>query len=246
MTDLTNGSALKANKGITVSKVRSLKDSCGLFVICGKRGAVLESYRTVLHKASAEFSEKRSRFIGTAIPVTDEEQAVSFIAGMRSKYWDAKHNVYAYSLRQGRIQRCSDDGEPKGTAGVPVLEVLQKEALTDCALVVTRYFGGILLGTGGLIRAYSHGAKIAVAAAGIATMKQCVCCRMVCAYTQYGKAEALLKSHELVIRDTSFEADVTIVFLLPEERLGALEHQTADLFCGTVALEKMGMEFCAF
>ena len=119
-------------------------------------------YRTIRAAASAEFVEKRSRFIGYISPVTTQEDAAAFIDSIRSKHWDATHNVPAYIIREGNICRFSDDGEPQGTAGMPALNVLQKEGLTDCVLVVTRYFGGILLGGGGLVRAYSHAAKIAV------------------------------------------------------------------------------------
>ena len=126
----------------------------------------MKDYITLNQRAQDEFVERKSRFIGTATPVSTQEEAIAFIDEMRSKYWDATHNVYAYILRDG-TKRYSDDGEPQGTAGVPVLDVLQKEGLTDLCVVVTRYFGGILLGAGGLVRAYSHGAKIAVDAAGI-------------------------------------------------------------------------------
>ena len=118
----------------------------------------MQEYQTLTREAQYEFTEKRSRFIGYARPVTTEQEALDFIAAIRSKHWDAKHNVYAYRLREGHISRYSDDGEPSGTAGIPVLSVLQKGDLTDCVIVVTRYFGGILLGGGGLVRAYSHAA----------------------------------------------------------------------------------------
>ena len=106
----------------------------------------LQSYKTVAGRAEDEFTEKRSRFIGYITPAATEEEALSFISQIKSKHWDATHNVYAYILREGQIKRYSDDGEPQGTAGIPVLDVLQKEGLCDVAVVVTRYFGGILLG----------------------------------------------------------------------------------------------------
>ena len=130
-------------------------------------------YKTIRLREEAEFIERRSRFIGHACPVKTEEEAVAFINEMKAKYWDASHNVYAYCLREGQIKRYSDDGEPQGTAGIPVLDVLQKSGVVDTAVVVTRYFGGILLGAGGLVRAYSHGASIALEAAGIVTMGLC-------------------------------------------------------------------------
>ncbi|WP_205125133.1 YigZ family protein [Akkermansia muciniphila] len=111
-----------------------------------------EAYTTVWAEASATFTEKKSRFIGHIAPVQNEGEALTYLNGLRTKYWDANHNVYAYITREGNITRCSDDGEPQGTGGVPVLGVLQKEGLTDVIAVVTRYFGGTLLGVGGLVR----------------------------------------------------------------------------------------------
>ena len=130
----------------------------------------MSDYLTLRKESSDEFIEKRSRFIGYAKPVTTQEEAMDFINAIRAKHWDATHNVYAYVLRDGQSRRYSDDGEPSGTAGVPVLDVLLKENITDCVVVATRYFGGVLLGAGGLVRAYSHTSKIAVEAAGIMKM----------------------------------------------------------------------------
>ena len=121
----------------------------------------MTEYRTVKAFGSAEFTEKRSRFIGWCQPVQTQEEAVAFVENIRSRHWDATHNVYAYRLRDGQLQRYSDDGEPQGTAGMPVLDVLQKSNLVDVVVVATRYFGGILLGGGGLVRAYSHTSSIA-------------------------------------------------------------------------------------
>ena len=128
------------------------------------------SYRTIAAPAEDEFIEKKSRFIGYIAPVTTEQEAAAFIESVRARHREARHNCYAYRLRQNNLARFSDDGEPSGTAGRPILEVLQREDLTDVCVVVTRYFGGILLGTGGLARAYTQGCKIAVAAAGVLCM----------------------------------------------------------------------------
>ena len=144
-----------------------------------------KSYGTVLQEAEASFVEKRSRFIGRCRPVATEEEAQDFIAGVRKRHWDAAHNVWAYVLRDGAM-RYSDDGEPQGTAGQPALNVLLKRELTDCAVVITRYFGGILLGAGGLTRAYAQGAAQAVQAAGEADMRPCLRGDIRCSYTQYG------------------------------------------------------------
>ncbi len=205
----------------------------------------MEEYRTLAGPARAEFVEKRSRFIGSIQPVSTEEEAVAFIAARRTEFWDATHNVYAYVLRQGQVRRYSDDHEPKGTAGVPVLEVLLKEQVTDCVVVVTRYFGGVLLGAGGLVRAYSHGAKIALDAAGIAIMRLCAVCRLACSYAQYKQAELLLGRYGGVIEDTEFAADVALRFYLPKSRLQALQAALTDAFCGTLEVEQTGERYAA-
>lgn len=169
--------------------------------------------------ASDEFVEKRSRFIGYIAPVTEEKQAIDFINGIKSKHWDAKHNVYAYILRDGQIRRYSDDGEPQGTAGIPVLDVLQKENLTDCAVVVTRYFGGILLGGGGLVRAYSHAASLAVKAGGVIKMCLFSVCKTTVDYNLYGKLPSLIAESGGKVIDTVFESDVTVTFEIPKEKM---------------------------
>lgn len=133
----------------------------------------LFEYKTAAREAADEFVEKRSRFIGYAKPVATEADAVAFVKQIRAKHPDATHNVYAYVVRENNIQRYSDDGEPAGTAGLPVLDVIRKEGLTDICVVATRYFGGTLLGGGGLVRAYTHTAKIAVEAAGILLRRFC-------------------------------------------------------------------------
>ena len=140
----------------------------------------MAQYKTVLQEAQDDFVEKRSRFIGYVRPVSTEAEALAFIAEKKSKHWDASHNVYAYILRDGGVMRYSDDGEPQGTAGIPVLDVLQKSGVTDVVVVATRYFGGILLGGGGLVRAYSHTASIALQAAGIVTMRECLMLEVLC------------------------------------------------------------------
>ena len=152
----------------------------------------MSDYLTLRKESSDEFIEKRSRFIGYAKPVTTQDEAMDFINQIRSKHWDATHNVYAYVLRDGQIRRYSDDGEPSGTAGVPVLDVLLKENITDCVVVATRYFGGVMLGAGGLVRAYSHTSKIAVDAAGIMKMSVCSVMSVSCDYNFYGRLTSLI------------------------------------------------------
>lgn len=205
----------------------------------------MEEYRTIAGEARAEFTEKRSRFIGSIRPVSCEEEATAFISRLRAEFWDATHNVYAYVLRQGQARRYSDDHEPKGTAGVPVLEVLLKEQVTDCVVVVTRYFGGVLLGAGGLVRAYSHGAKIALDAAGIAVMRRCAVCRLACPYAQYSQAEILLQQAGAVVEQTDFAADVTMDFYLPALRLPELQAAVTERFSGRLSVEQTGERYAA-
>lgn len=164
-----------------------------------------KDYKTVLSNAKDEFVEKRSRFIGYCKPVTCEQEAVDFINEKRSEHWNATHNVYAYSLREGNIKRYSDDGEPSGTAGMPCLDVIVKNEIYDVCVVVTRYFGGVLLGTGGLVRAYSHGAKIALDAAKIVMMQNCLVCSARCTYNRYGKVSALVTDNGGAVDDTVYE-----------------------------------------
>lgn len=205
-----------------------------------------QNYRTLHRDAQDEFTEKRSRFIGYARPVQTEEEALNFIAQIKKQHWDAKHNVYAYVLRDGQIRRYSDDGEPQGTAGVPVLEVLLKGDITDAVIVVTRYFGGILLGGGGLVRAYGHAASIAVKAAGIEEQVLCDEVSVSCDYAQYGRVQPLVIAHGGVIEDTQYADNVTITFYLRKPLLAAFEKELADATAGTVSCAVRGEIFHAF
>lgn len=200
-------------------------------------------YKTVAREMQAEFTEKHSRFIGHIKPVTGQEQALEFIAQIKSKYWDATHNVSAYVLRAGGIRRYSDDGEPQGTAGIPTLDVLLKEDLSDCAVVVTRYFGGVMLGAGGLVRAYSHAAKIAVDAGGIITMSLCAKLEVECDYNFYGRLASLVPELGGVIEDTQFAVDVTVTLRIPVTILEMFEAKLADLSLGRARCEKTGEIF---
>ncbi len=203
-------------------------------------------YKTVATEAADEFTEKRSRFIGYCKPVATEEEATAFIAQIRSKHWDARHNVYAYSLRQGNLRRYSDDGEPSGTAGMPVLDVITKNEVTDVCVVVTRYFGGVLLGKGGLVRAYAQGAKLALNAAGVITMQSCLICRLQCSYTQYGKVSAAVIETGAVIDDTVYETDVTLCFHIQPGLLAGLNKKLADMTSGEVQAEGEEEKYYAF
>ncbi len=206
-------------------------------------GENMEGYKTIRAAASDEFVEKKSRFIGHICPVTTQEQAVAFIREKKSTYWDATHNVYAYVLREGQTRRYSDDGEPQGTAGIPVLDVLLKEELTDCVVVVTRYFGGTLLGVGGLVRAYSHGSKIAVDAGGIVTMTLCAQLEIVCDYTFYGRLTSLIPEMGGVVEDTQFADLVTVVCRMPVSLVDAFDEKLFDQSFGKYRSRKLSESF---
>lgn len=165
-------------------------------------------YTTLADYGTDEFVEKRSRFIGYAKPVTTEEEAIAFINEIRAQHREASHNVYAYALREGQVRRYSDDGEPQGTAGIPVLDVLQKSGIVDAVVVVTRYFGGTLLGAGGLVRAYTEGAAIAVRAARPRVMSPCTVLQMDIDYGQYGKITYILPKYHTVTLESDFGAAV--------------------------------------
>ena len=204
-----------------------------------------KDYKTVLENASDEFVEKRSRFIGYCKPVKTEQEAIDFINEKRSEHWNATHNVYAYSLREGNIKRYSDDGEPSGTAGMPVLDVMVKNEIFDVVVVVTRYFGGVLLGTGGLVRAYSHGSKIAVEAAKPVIMQNCLVCEARCAYNQYGKVSSLIIGVGAAVDDTVYESDVLVKFHIKPDLLGTLNKKLADATSGEVTVEQKDEQYFA-
>lgn len=203
----------------------------------------MSGYKTVRKRAEDEYIVKKSRFIGYAAPVTTQQQALDFIAEISKKHWDATHNVYAYILREGGVKRYSDDGEPQGTAGIPTLDVLEKSGVTDCAVVVTRYFGGVMLGAGGLVRAYSHSAAIALQAAGIVTRTLCDRLQVTCDYNFYGKLASLIPESGGIVEDTVFEESVTVVFRLPQELTGAFNAKLTDAANGRYSAEKIGELF---
>ena len=203
----------------------------------------MQEYKTVEKEASDFFIEKKSKFIGYAKPVKIQEEAVEFISEIKSKHWDATHNVYAYVLRENNIQRYSDDGEPSGTAGVPVLDVMLKESLVDVCVVATRYFGGTLLGAGGLVRAYSHTSKIALEAAGIITMAQCSVMSAEVDYSFYDRLNILLSDFSAVILNTSFSDKVCVEFSVKENIVDLLNAKLIDVSNGKYALKFLRSEF---
>ena len=204
----------------------------------------MECYRTVYKCGEGEIVEKKSRFIAEVYPVTGEEEAFAHLEEVKKRYWDARHHCWAYVIgRNPGQERMSDDGEPAGTAGKPILEVIRGRQLTDVFIVVTRYFGGILLGGGGLVRAYSHGASIALQAAGVITMRECSLLRLTCDYSQYGRVGSLIPECGGVVDDTQFAEAVTLSFHMAPEQKGAFARQLADATNGQVTFEEEGMEF---
>ena len=202
-----------------------------------------ELFITLAGEGHAEFEEKRSLFIGHAIRTDSEDEALTFIKALKKKYQDATHNVYAYMLKGDTVARYSDDGEPQGTAGMPVLDVIRKSGVRNVCVVVTRYFGGTLLGAGGLIRAYSHGASIALDAAGIITYRTYSEFELVCSYSEYGKYNVLLAEASAVIDATNFTDIVTIRYALPEVNAEKLTKKIIEAGYGRDIPKVIGKRF---
>lgn len=198
------------------------------------------SYKTV--KALSEFRivEKKSEFIGYCAPVKSEEEAVAFVNSIKKKHSDARHNVYAYVLREGFKERFSDDGEPHGTAGMPVLDSIRKAGITDTAVVVTRYFGGILLGTGGLVRAYTQAASGAVKAADIAEVGEFSLISLHCGYSEYQKIMPFISSSGAKIEDSNFSTDVDLVVSVRKESAERFISDLVELTNGRVNSDIVG------
>lgn len=192
-----------------------------------------------------EFIEKKSRFIGRVWLAETEEEALAKIQEMKKQHYDATHNCWAYIIKDGAI-RFSDDGEPGGTAGMPMLQVLQREGLSNIVCVVTRYFGGILLGAGGLVRAYTKGAKIAVDAAGKSMKRVWTVLYVPCPYTFYERVKLETDNFGGIIRNTEFGAEVELEILFPEAQTSAFLAKLTDMTAGTVEGMEIGQEYRAF
>lgn len=201
------------------------------------------NYFTIYEPAEASFIEKKSEFIGYIAPVKTNEEAIEFIGKIKSMHRKARHNVYAYILRHDNISRYSDDGEPQGTAGTPVLEVLQKRGLTDVCVVVTRYFGGILLGGGGLVRAYSHAASIACDAAKIMDMRQCHRLKINADYGLYGKVSYILPNFDVITVNSDFGSSVTLEILVQNELIPSLTKELTEITNGAAEITDDGEFF---
>lgn len=193
----------------------------------------MTTYLVPAQFGQAEYVEKRSRFISRVWPVECEAEALSHIEAMRKQHYDASHNVYAYILRDNGIMRYSDDGEPSGTSGQPVLNVFRSEGIYNVCCVVTRYFGGILLGAGGLVRAYSAAAKMGLDAAGISQMALWRSCDVVCSYGQFERVKRLLEENCAVIEDTAFAVDVAFKALLREDIADNFMHSLTEMTAGS-------------
>ncbi len=205
----------------------------------------MEEYLVPTQFGEGEFTEKKSRFIGRLWPVESETEALERIQEMKRKHYDATHNCWAYILQDGPM-RFSDDGEPGGTAGMPMLQVLQREGLRNVVCVVTRYFGGILLGAGGLVRAYTKGAKMAVDAAGKSMKRVWTALYVPCPYSYYERVKLLVGELGGVIQSTRFTAEVELEILLPQAQTQPFLQKLADLSAGTVESLETGQVYRAF
>lgn len=205
----------------------------------------MEEYLVPTGFGEDEFVEKKSRFIGRAWLVETEEEALQKIQEMKKQHYDATHNCWAYIIRDGAV-RFSDDGEPGGTAGMPMLQVLQREGLYNVVCVVTRYFGGILLGAGGLVRAYTKGAKLAVDAAGKSMKRVWTVLYIPCPYPFYERVKLEIEKFDGIIRKTDFGAEVELEVLFPEVQANPFLDKLTDMTSGTVEGMEVGQEYRAF
>ncbi len=202
----------------------------------------MQGYLTLISGSIGQYEEKHSRFIAEIKPVSSEEEAVAFIKEQKSKYWDARHNVYAYRLLNGEC-RYSDDGEPHGTAGKPILDIIAGHQLSNVCMVVTRYFGGILLGTGGLVRAYSEAARNSIDNATIAEMALIEELSINCDYQQYNRLLPFFAQFDINVTDTVFGEDITVNFALSSDKYEVFISNLTDFFAGKISVKKVGQIF---
>lgn len=205
----------------------------------------MQTYKILLKGGQSEIIEKKSRFIASLQPAASEEEAAAFIEAVKKKYWDAKHNCTAMVIgRNAEITRCSDDGEPSGTAGRPMLEVLTGEGLRDVVVVVTRYFGGTLLGTGGLVRAYSQAVKEGLKNCETGVLREGRKVKLLMSYNDYGKVEHLCRTEGQELEEVIYREHVTVLMTIPEQlyenRIGKLR----DASAGRLEIEELGK--CTF
>lgn len=203
-------------------------------------------YKMLQKGGSGEIIEKKSRFIATLAPVESEEEAAAFIESMKKKYWDARHNCSAFVLgERAQITRCSDDGEPAGTAGKPMLEVLLGMEVRNAAVVVTRYFGGVLLGTGGLVRAYTQAVQAGLEACSVAVMHYGVELRLVTDYNGIGRIQYILGQRGLEIKEPEYTDIVTMKLIVPYEDCQGLCKELTEATAGRVKIEELEKKYFA-
>ena len=205
----------------------------------------MDEYLVPTNFGQDEFVEKKSRFIGRVWPVETEAEALEKIQEMKKQHYDATHNCWAYVIKDGPM-RFSDDGEPGGTAGNPMMQVLQRENLYNVVCVVTRYFGGILLGAGGLVRAYTKGAKIAIDAAGKSMKRVWSVLYVPCPYSYYERMKLEIEAFDGVLRDTQFGAEVELEILIAQPKAQAFLDRVVDMTAGTVEGMEVAQEYRAF
>ncbi len=202
-----------------------------------------EYYKTVKGAGKAVLIEKKSKFIAHVRPVETEEEALGFLAEMRSAYSDATHNVYAYIIDENNIARYSDDGEPSGTSGMPTLDTIRKEGLVDVAVVVTRYFGGTLLGTGGLVHAYGGAARLGLLDAGIVERILCRQMSVRVDYTMVGKVQYLIATNGYILEDTIYENEVEFRLCLKKEEIPRFTKEITELTSGRAIMKNTGTRY---
>ena len=203
----------------------------------------MSGYITVKQHGTAEYEDRKSVFIGHAMPVSNESDALSFLESVKKHYPDARHHVYAYVLRENSIMRFSDDREPQGTAGMPVLDVIRKRGCTDVVIVVVRYFGGTLLGTGGLVRAYTSAALGALEAAEIMKYDVYSSASVTVTYSDFGKISAALEECSARTEDTDYAENVTLLVKLPKSNFADFEKKITEATSGRAEIEVLGEKF---
>ena len=201
----------------------------------------MEQYLVPAGAGGSEYIEKKSRFLGLIVPVTSETEARAQIESVKKREYDARHNCWAYVLHTGQ-KRYSDDGEPQGTAGQPILNVLEREGVQDVLCVVTRYFGGILLGAGGLCRAYTKAAKDALDTAGIAELRPWSVLTLRCPYARFERVKLELEKHGGALTNSDYGADIAMTAMLPEPEEAAFAKALQELSAGSLAPERTGTE----
>ncbi len=203
----------------------------------------MNEYLVPASAGKAEYIEKRSRFIGAVYPCETEAEALGWIKKTCEEHREARHNVYAYIIKENNIMRYSDNGEPQGTAGMPTLEVLRREGIENVVCITTRYFGGILLGAGGLTRAYAHTAKLALDAAGVAQMREWAQFSVEIPYPLFEIVKRMLEDNGAILEDTDYGASVTVKGLIPMEEFEPLSAHIVDGTAGQIKPVKLGSQF---